>query len=72
VYDLGETNKVIIDVERGYLLVSAIGPGSALGVLAGKEANLGNLAYDMAVFANRAGAALTPALIDELKMTVQA
>ena len=72
VYDLGGTIKVIIDLERGYLLVSAIGPGSALGVLAGKGANLGNLAYDMAMFANRAGAVLTPALIDELKSTVQA
>src|SRR5262245_2189957 len=60
VYDLGATNKVIIDLDRGYLLVSAISPGSALGVLANKDANLGNLAYDMAMFANRAGAVLTP------------
>jgi predicted regulator of Ras-like GTPase activity (Roadblock/LC7/MglB family) len=72
VYDLGGTNKVIIDLDRGYLLVSSIGPACALGVLAGKEANLGNLAYDMAMFANRAGAVLTPGLIDELKTTVRA
>jgi predicted regulator of Ras-like GTPase activity (Roadblock/LC7/MglB family) len=72
VYDLGGTVKVIIDLDRGYLLVSAIGPGSALGVLASKDANLGNLAYDMAMFANRARAVLTPGLIDELKTTVQA
>ncbi len=72
VYDLGGTNKVIIDLDGGYLLVSAISPGSALGVLASKDANLGNLAYDMAMFANRAGAVLTPQLIDELKTTVRA
>ncbi len=71
VYDLGRTNKVIIDLDRGYMLVSAISPGSALGVLARKDANLGNLAYDMAMFANRAGAVLTPQLIDELKMTLR-
>jgi len=71
VYDLGSTNKVIIDLDRGYMLVSAISPGSALGVLARKDANLGNLAYDMAMFANRAGAVLTPQLIDELKMTLR-
>ena len=53
-------------------IVSAISPGSALGVLANKDANLGNLAYDMAMFANRAGAVLTPQLIDELKTTVRA
>jgi predicted regulator of Ras-like GTPase activity (Roadblock/LC7/MglB family) len=72
VYDLGATNKVIIDLDGGYLLVSAISVGSALGVLASKDANLGNLAYDMAMFANRAGAVLTPQLIDELKTTVRA
>jgi predicted regulator of Ras-like GTPase activity (Roadblock/LC7/MglB family) len=72
VYDLGPTNKVIIDLDQGYVLVSAISPASMLGVLAGKEANLGNLAYDMAMFANRAGGVLTPQLIDELKTTLRA
>jgi uncharacterized protein len=71
VYNLGETNKIIIDLDRGYLLVSTVSPGAALGVLAGKEANLGNLAYDMAVFANRVASILTPTLIDELKTTVR-
>src|SRR5436190_23761186 len=33
-YDLGPTNKVVIDLDRGYLLVSAISVGSILGVLA--------------------------------------
>ena len=70
VYDLGRTNKIIVDMDRGYLLVSAIGAGSALGVLASRSADLGNLAYQMAVFANRAGSVLTPQLIEELKVTV--
>ncbi|MBO0870000.1 MAG: roadblock/LC7 domain-containing protein [Micromonosporaceae bacterium] len=70
VYDFGAPNKVIADFDRGYLLVSAISVGSALGVVATRNANLGNLAYDMAVFANRAGAVLTPQLIEELKNTV--
>lgn len=71
-YDLGNTKKIVIDLDGGFLLVRSLGPTSAMGVLAGAEANLGNLAYDMAVFANRAGAVLTPTLIDELKNTVQA
>src|SRR4051794_39255085 len=41
VYDLGVANKVIIDLERGYLLVSTLSVSSLLGVLATKEANLG-------------------------------
>ncbi|WP_214109271.1 roadblock/LC7 domain-containing protein [Acrocarpospora catenulata] len=71
VYNLGETNKIIIDLDRGYVLVSTIGRGCVLGVLASKEANLGNLAFDMAMFANQAGPVLTPQLIDELKSTVR-
>jgi predicted regulator of Ras-like GTPase activity (Roadblock/LC7/MglB family) len=70
VYDLGQTNKIIMDMDRGYVLVSAISAGSALGVLAARTADLGNLAYQMAVFANRAGGVLTPQLIEELKVTV--
>jgi uncharacterized protein len=70
VYDMGTPNKVIIDLAGGYLLVSAISSGASLGVLASRAANLGNLAYEMAVFANRAGAVITPQLIEELKVSV--
>jgi predicted regulator of Ras-like GTPase activity (Roadblock/LC7/MglB family) len=70
VYDLGAPIKIVIDLERGFILVCAISAGSALGVLAAKSANLGALAYEMAMFANRAGSVLTPGLIDELKTTV--
>ena len=66
-YQLGELNKVIIDMAQGYLLVSAISSGSVLGVIAAKTANLGNIAYEMTLFSTRAGAALTPQLINELK-----
>lgn len=69
-YDLGEPIKTIIDLDRGYMLVSTISAGSALGVLAAKSANLGNIAYEMAQFTNRAGAVLTPQLVEELKNIV--
>jgi uncharacterized protein len=71
VYDLGSTNKVVVDLDRGYLLVSAISDGSSLGVLAARTAKLGTLAYEMAMFANRTGAVLTPQLIEELKGVVE-
>jgi predicted regulator of Ras-like GTPase activity (Roadblock/LC7/MglB family) len=71
-FDLGVPSKVIIDLDRGYLVVSAISPGSVLGVIAAKDANLGNLAYDIAMFANRARSVLTPQTIDELKTTATA
>lgn len=69
-YGLGGLNKVIVDLEGGHLLVSAIGAGAVLGVVASKEAKLGNIAYEMTLFANRVGAALSPELVMELKNSV--
>ncbi len=67
-----DSNKVIIDLEGGHVLVSAIGCGAVLGVVTTKEAKLGNIAYEMTLFANRAGSALTPQLVLELKKTAGA
>jgi predicted regulator of Ras-like GTPase activity (Roadblock/LC7/MglB family) len=71
-YDLGPLNRVIIDMADGYLLVTSISSGSVLGVIADRSANLSTLAYEMTLFANRAGGALTPRLIVELKNSIQA
>jgi predicted regulator of Ras-like GTPase activity (Roadblock/LC7/MglB family) len=66
-HPLGNPDKVIIEMERGYLLVCTISIGCSLGVLASKDAGLGTIAYEMAMFANRASAVLTPQLIEELR-----
>jgi predicted regulator of Ras-like GTPase activity (Roadblock/LC7/MglB family) len=70
-YSLGGLNRVVVDMTDGYLLVSSISSGSVLGVVADRTANLGTVAYEMTLFAGRAGAALTPRLIVELKNSVQ-
>ena len=69
-YPLGEPDKVVIELAQGYLLVCTISAGCALGVLATKQASLGTVAFEMALFANRASGVLTPRLIEELKVTV--
>ncbi|MET8946185.1 roadblock/LC7 domain-containing protein [Streptomyces sp. NPDC004542] len=70
-YGLGALNKVILDLEHGHVLVSAIGAGAVLGIVTSSEAaKLGNIAYAMTLFAKRAGAALTPQLVLELKNSV--
>ncbi len=69
-YALGPINRVIIDMAEGYLLVTAISSGSVLGVIADRSANLSTLAYEMTLFANRAGGALTPRLVIELQNAV--
>ena len=70
-YSLGVLNRVIVDMSDGYLLVSSISSGSVLGVVAAQSADLSTVAYEMTLFAGRAGAALTPRLIVELKNSVQ-
>jgi predicted regulator of Ras-like GTPase activity (Roadblock/LC7/MglB family) len=69
-HPLGQPDKVVIELTQGYLLVCTISAGSVLGVLATKQASLGTVAYEMALFANRATGVLTPRLIEELKFTI--
>ena len=69
-YPLGEPDKVVIELDQGYLLVCTISVGALLGVLATKQASLGTVAFEMALFANRASTVLTPRLIEELKFTL--
>lgn len=69
-YPLGQPDKVVIELTQGYLLVCTISVGCALGVLASKHASLGTIAYEMALFANRVSAVLTPRLIEELRYTI--
>jgi predicted regulator of Ras-like GTPase activity (Roadblock/LC7/MglB family) len=71
-YGLGGLNKVIIDMEGGYLLIARIGSGAVLGAVTTSDAKLANVAYEMTLFANRVGTVLSPQLIVELKNTVAA
>ncbi len=63
-------HRVIIEMDRSYLLIVNITHGSVLGVVARKDADIGLVAYEMTVFAERAGRVLTPELISELKNTL--
>jgi hypothetical protein len=69
-YPMGDPDKIIIELQQGYFVVCTISIGCSLGVLATKQAGLGAVAYEMAVFANRASSVLNPQLIEELKNTV--
>jgi uncharacterized protein len=70
-HPIGSPDKIVIELTHGYLLVCTISIGCSLGVLASKQASLGALAYEMAIFANRAGPILNPQLIEELKQSVR-
>ena len=49
----GAVRQTIIELEAGYLLVSAAGSGTCLAVIAEHGADLGLVAYEMAVLVRR-------------------
>lgn len=65
--DAGAVNEIIIEMERALLIVMCISDGSALAVVASRPSDVGLIAYEMALLTERASAALTPALVAELK-----
>ncbi|MFC1439518.1 roadblock/LC7 domain-containing protein [Streptacidiphilus sp. N1-10] len=69
-YDFDGMKLLMIEMRRGFLLVSAVSDGSCVGVLADSTAELGLVGYEMAVLAERAGDLLTPALIADLRQVL--
>ncbi|MEU6844916.1 roadblock/LC7 domain-containing protein [Streptomyces sp. NPDC046716] len=69
-YSFDGVKLIMIEMGRGFLLVSAIRDGSCLGVLADSSGELGLVGYEMAVLAERAGDLLTPTLIADLRETL--
>ena len=63
--------RIMIEMTNSFLLIATINEGSVLGVVTGKDHDLGMVAYEMTMFADRAGRVLTPALIEELKNTLR-
>jgi predicted regulator of Ras-like GTPase activity (Roadblock/LC7/MglB family) len=63
----GSVNQVIVEMDRGFLFVSAIGDGSVLGVLANRQADLAAVGYEMTLLVDRIGSVLTPEIVAELK-----
>src|SRR5579863_1144590 len=49
----GSARQTIIEMEAGFLLVSAAGSGTCLAVITGPGADLGLVAYEMAVMVRR-------------------
>ena len=51
----GEVRQTIIVMTSGFLFVTAAGQGTCLAVLTGAEADVGQVAYEMAVLVQRTG-----------------
>lgn len=70
-YEFDGLKLIMIEMRRGFLLVSAIDDGSCVGVIAESNCDIGLVGYEIAVLADRAGALLTPALISELRESLR-
>ena len=64
-YDFDGLKLIMIEMRRGFLLVSSISDGSVLGVVAEGGCDLGLVGYEISTLADRFGTLLTPALIVE-------
>jgi predicted regulator of Ras-like GTPase activity (Roadblock/LC7/MglB family) len=51
----GEVRQTVIEMESGFLLVTAAGSGTCLAAIAGSDADLGLVAYEMAIMVRRSG-----------------
>jgi uncharacterized protein len=65
-----DLSQIIIAMKGGYLFVTAMGTAGCLGVVASPRCDIGNVGYQMTLLVERAGAMLTPELVDELKNLV--
>ena len=59
-FDGGEVNQTVVDMERGLLIVMMISDGSSLAVLVGDDCDMGLVAYEMSLLVVQVGDALTP------------
>ncbi|MGD0239000.1 MAG: roadblock/LC7 domain-containing protein [Streptosporangiaceae bacterium] len=57
----GEVRQIVIEMDSAFMFVMAAGEGTCLAVLASSEANLGVMAYEMAMLVRRMGMYLTAA-----------
>jgi uncharacterized protein len=51
----GAIRQTIVEMESAFLLVTAAGQGACLAVLAGQQADIGFVAYEMAMLVTRVG-----------------
>lgn len=66
-FGAGSVSNVIIEMTNGWLFVTGIRDGSLMCVLTERSTDIGAVAYEMAVFSEKAGDMLTPEVRDELK-----
>ena len=63
----GNVRQTIVEMDAGFLFVTAVGDGSCLAILSSPGADIGLIAYEMALLVTRVGEFLTPELRAEMQ-----
>ncbi|KAA9152493.1 roadblock/LC7 domain-containing protein [Amycolatopsis acidicola] len=58
-FDKGAVQQTVVELEHGYLVVTEAGVGACLALIAGVNADLGMVAYEMNVLVGKVGTNLT-------------
>jgi predicted regulator of Ras-like GTPase activity (Roadblock/LC7/MglB family) len=66
----GAVNQTVVEMEKGFLFVMAVGDGSCLAVLAAPSCDAGVIGYEMTMMVTKVGDVLTPQLRAELQAVV--
>lgn len=59
-FEAGGVLQTVVEMDNGFLFLMSISDGSALGALAARNCDVGQVGYEMALLVERAGAALSP------------
>ena len=62
VFETGEVKQTVVEMDRGFLFLMSISDGSCLAVLAAPNCDIGVVAYEMTLLAERVGQQMTPEL----------
>lgn len=54
-FEAGQVRQTLVELDEAFLFVSAAGDGSCLAVLAGADADIGQIAYEMTLLVKRVG-----------------
>ena len=60
IFEGGPVNQTVVEMRQGVLIVMSVTGGSTLAVLAGANCDMGLVAYEMALLADRTWRVLTP------------
>lgn len=61
-FDAGTVQKLIVQMDRGFLFLMAVSNGSSLTVLAAPDCDTARVGHEMGAFVERVGRVLTPEL----------